>query len=85
VRFRPDGIGATSLQPLMNALNLTHGDFYAHFKSKDELVEKTLQSKAEELNAYCEELFTQERPLDAFIDSYLSEWHLTSPAPVVRS
>ncbi|WP_339560297.1 TetR/AcrR family transcriptional regulator [Pseudomonas sp. EA_65y_Pfl1_P113] len=33
VRFRRDGIGATGLQPLIKALNLTHGGFYAHFKS----------------------------------------------------
>ncbi|WP_028619494.1 TetR/AcrR family transcriptional regulator [Pseudomonas canadensis] len=78
-RFRRDGICATGLQPLMKALNLTHGGFYAHFKSKDELVEKALQSAAAELDAYCEMLFSQERPLEAFIDSYLSEWHLTSP------
>ena len=79
VRFRRDGIGATGLQPLMKALNLTHGGFYAHFKSKDELVEKALQAAAAELDAHCEMLFSQERPLQAFIDSYLSEWHLTSP------
>ena len=79
VRFRRDGIGATGLQPLMKALNLTHGGFYAHFKSKDELVEKALQAAAAELDAHCEMLFSQERPLEAFIDSYLSEWHLTSP------
>ncbi|WP_017256315.1 TetR/AcrR family transcriptional regulator [Pseudomonas tolaasii] len=79
VRFRRDGIGATGLQPLMKALNLTHGGFYAHFKSKDELVEKALQAAAAELDAHCEALFTQERPLHAFIDSYLYEWHLTSP------
>jgi AcrR family transcriptional regulator len=42
VRFRRDGIGATGLQPLMKALDLTHGGFYAHFKSKDELVERNL-------------------------------------------
>jgi AcrR family transcriptional regulator len=42
-RFRKDGIGATGLQPLMKALGLTHGGFYSHFKSKDELVEKALQ------------------------------------------
>ncbi|WP_353631674.1 TetR/AcrR family transcriptional regulator [Pseudomonas canadensis] len=78
-RFRRDGICATGLQPLMKALNLTHGGFYAHFKSKDELVEKALQSAAAELDAHCEMLFSQERPLEAFIDSYLSEWHLTSP------
>lgn len=79
VRFRRDGIGATGLQPLMKALNLTHGGFYAHFKSKDELVEKALQASAAELDAHCEMLFSQERPLEAFIDSYLSEWHHTSP------
>ena len=79
VRFRRDGIGATGLQPLMKALGLTHGGFYAHFKSKDELVEKALLASAAELDAHCEMLFSQERPLDAFIDSYLSEWHHTSP------
>jgi AcrR family transcriptional regulator len=79
VRFRRDGIGATGLQPLMKALNLTHGGFYAHFKSKDELVEKALQEAAAQLDEHCEQLFSQERPLDAFIDSYLSEWHQTSP------
>lgn len=82
VRFRRDGIDATGLQPLMKALTLTHGGFYAHFKSKDELVEKALQSATAELDAHCETLFTQERPLDAFIESYLSEWHLTSPDQV---
>lgn len=80
VRFRRDGIDATGLQPLMKALDLTHGGFYAHFKSKSELVEKALQAAAADLDAHCEMLFSQQRPLEAFIDSYLSEWHLTSPA-----
>lgn len=79
VRFRRDGIGATGLQPLMKALDLTHGGFYAHFKSKDELVDKALMAAAAELDAHCAMLFSQERPLDAFIDNYLSQWHQTSP------
>ena len=79
VRFRRYGIGATGLQPLMKALNLTHGGFYAHFKSKDDLVEQALQSAAAELDTHCETLFCQERPLEAFIDSYLSQWHQASP------
>lgn len=78
-RFRRDGIGATGLQPLMKALGLTHGGFYSHFKSKDELVEKALQAAGAELDAHCAMLFAEERPLEAFIDSYLSEWHQTSP------
>lgn len=78
-RFRRDGIGATGLQPLMKALGLTHGGFYSHFKSKDELVEKALQAAGEELDAHCAMLFAEVFPLEAFIDSYLSEWHRTSP------
>lgn len=78
-RFRRDGIGATGLQPLMKALGLTHGGFYSHFKSKDELVEKALQAAGEQVDGICAELFAQDRPLEAFIDAYLSEWHQTSP------
>jgi AcrR family transcriptional regulator len=78
-RFRRDGIGATGLQPLMKALGLTHGGFYSHFKSKDELVEKALQAAGAQCDAICAELFAQEHPLEAFIDTYLSEWHQTSP------
>ena len=78
-RFRRDGIGATGLQPLMKALGLTHGGFYSHFKSKDDLVEKALQMAGDELDAHCATLFAEDRPLEAFIDSYLSQWHQTSP------
>ena len=52
-RFRRDGIGATGLQPLMKALGLTHGGFYSHFASKDELVEKALQAAGEEVEGVC--------------------------------
>ncbi|WP_095078633.1 TetR/AcrR family transcriptional regulator [Pseudomonas sp. Irchel s3h17] len=78
-RFRRDGIGATGLQPLMKALGLTHGGFYSHFKSKDELVEKALQAAGEEVSVRCAQLFSENRPLEAFIDAYLSEWHKSSP------
>jgi len=78
-RFRKDGIGATGLQPLMKALGLTHGGFYSHFKSKDELVEKALQEAGNQVDGLCAEIFSQDNPLDAFIETYLSEWHQTSP------
>nr|WP_315445848.1 TetR/AcrR family transcriptional regulator [uncultured Pseudomonas sp.] len=78
-RFRKDGIGATGLQPLMKALGLTHGGFYSHFKSKDELVEKALQEASDQVDGLCAEIFAQENPLHVFIDTYLSEWHQTSP------
>lgn len=78
-RFRRDGIGATGLQPLMKALGLTHGGFYAHFKSKDDLVEQSLRKAADDVTVRCNGLFAEENPLAAFIDSYLSSEHRASP------
>src|SRR5215468_5301825 len=36
--FRQHGIAGTGLADLMKAAGLTHGGFYRHFKSKDQLV-----------------------------------------------
>ena len=38
--FREHGIVATGLADLMSAAGLTHGGFYRHFDSKDELVKE---------------------------------------------
>lgn len=78
-RFRRDGIGATGLQPLMRALGLTHGGFYAHFRSKSDLVERALQEAAGELDRHCDDIFSRSEALPEFIDSYLSEWHRSTP------
>lgn len=78
-RFRRDGIGATGLQPLMKALGLTHGGFYAHFKSKDELVETALRAAAQESNARATDTFAKPDPLATFIDLYLSKSHRENP------
>lgn len=73
--FRRDGVGATGLQPLMKTLGLTHGGFYAHFKSKGELVETALQYVAEQLRSKTQEDLTSEQPLSTFIARYLSSAH----------
>jgi AcrR family transcriptional regulator len=78
-RFRRDGVGATGLQPLMKALGLTHGGFYAHFKSKDELVETALRSTAEQLKESTAEIFAGADPLPHFIARYLSTSHRGNP------
>jgi AcrR family transcriptional regulator len=77
-RFRKDGIDGTGLVPLMKALGLTHGGFYAHFPSKDALVEASLAAATEESLARWQD------PLDAaglsaFLDHYLSEAHRDDP------
>lgn len=75
LRFRRDGVGATGLQPLMKALGLTHGGYYAHFKSKDDLVETALQHAARELEKSTAALSEGDAPLQSFIKHYLSTWH----------
>jgi AcrR family transcriptional regulator len=78
-RFRRDGIGATGLQPLMKALGLTHGGFYAHFKSKDDLVEKSLRCAVDQLHASRAETLADDSSAQAFIDMYLSTTHRDYP------
>ncbi|MCF5707221.1 TetR family transcriptional regulator [Pseudomonas syringae] len=79
VRFRRDGIGATGLQPLMKSLGLTHGGFYAHFKSKDDLVDQALRQSVDEAKVCTQEMFNGPDSLNTFIDVYLSETHRDDP------
>lgn len=85
--FRQDGVGATGLQPLMKALGLTHGGFYAHFKSKDDLVETALRHAAAQLDEITAPLAEAERPLALLIEQYLSPRHRDNPGagcPLLR-
>jgi AcrR family transcriptional regulator len=77
-RFRKDGIEGTGLVPLMKALGLTHGGFYAHFASKDALVEASLEAAAEQSYVRWPEPRDAEE-FAAFIDSYLSPQHRDEP------
>jgi AcrR family transcriptional regulator len=38
------GMGAVAVEPLAETLGVTKGSFYAHFSSRDELIEATLES-----------------------------------------
>ena len=40
--FKEDGIDATGLASIMSEANLTNGAFYAHFASKEALVEAVI-------------------------------------------
>ncbi len=78
-RFRRDGIDATGLQALMKTLGLTHGGFYAHFSSKDELVQKALEATATRLKTTCNDMAVGDQALPQFIDQYLSPAHRAAP------
>jgi TetR/AcrR family transcriptional repressor of nem operon len=52
--FRRQGIEATGVAEIMEAAGLTHGAFYRHFSSKEELVVEAVAMSLEELVHDCE-------------------------------
>lgn len=77
-RLRKDGIEGTGLVPLMKALGLTHGGFYAHFDSKDALVQAALEAAATQaLDTW--RASGDPAQLRALIDDYLSAQHRDQP------
>ncbi|HUC19423.1 MAG TPA: TetR family transcriptional regulator [Acetobacteraceae bacterium] len=74
--FREKGIVATGLADLMKAAGLTHGGFYKHFVSKDQLV---AEATAAAMDGILEELAT--RPtVNSAVAGYLSTRHRDNPA-----
>lgn len=74
-----EGIGVAAL---MKRVGLTHGGFYAHFASREELVEEVLKHMFAEADTF-KPTASVTRPaqrLADFIDSYLSEAHRNAPA-----
>lgn len=76
-RLRKDGIEGTGLVPLMKALGLTHGGFYAHFDSKDTLVQAALDAAATQ--ALDDWQAAHGAGLRDLIDGYLSAHHRDQP------
>jgi TetR/AcrR family transcriptional repressor of nem operon len=66
--FRAKGFDAVGVAEVMKAAGLTHGGFYGHFNSKDDLVAQTL---AHVLAADAGE----GRNLRSYLDTYLSSAH----------
>jgi TetR/AcrR family transcriptional regulator, transcriptional repressor for nem operon len=71
--FRAKGFEAVSVADVMKAAGLTHGGFYGHFSSKDDLVAHAL---ADALAADP----SKGSDLQTFIDGYLSPRHRDNPA-----
>ena len=75
-----EGIGVAAL---MKRAGLTHGGFYAHFSSREELVQAVLQQmfadSAQRGDAAINEMDPADR-LRQLIDLYLSEAHRNHPA-----
>ncbi|MBB3773799.1 TetR/AcrR family transcriptional repressor of nem operon [Angulomicrobium tetraedrale] len=73
VLFRDRGFDAVSVAEVMKAAGLTHGGFYGHFGSKDDLVAQTL---AHVLAADA----GGDTEIRAYLEAYLSPRHRDNPA-----
>jgi TetR/AcrR family transcriptional regulator, transcriptional repressor for nem operon len=81
--FRKNGIAGTGLSDLMAAAGLTHGGFYRHFDSKDQIVAEAciaaMESLVEQLAAAASRKSPQ-RGLKTIVKNYLSAAHRDEPA-----
>jgi TetR/AcrR family transcriptional repressor of nem operon len=76
--IRKDGPDRIGVAGVMAEAGLTHGGFYAHFKSKDELVTAAIGQMFEESRTRLEREMEGRSPADglsAYIDFYLSTKH----------
>ena len=75
-RIRREGVEAVGVASLMADCGLTHGGFYAHFKSKDELVAAALdQGMCESSDRIFAHADQSEDRIGAYIRAYLSPEH----------
>jgi TetR/AcrR family transcriptional regulator, transcriptional repressor for nem operon len=76
-RFKELGVDGISLSDLMKDLKLTHGGFYKHFASRDELVTEALELALKQSEATMRQrLFNGDKTdIAGFVDFYLDEAH----------
>lgn len=77
--FRERGIETTSVSDVMQAAGLTHGGFYRHFKSKDDLVAAAFRTAVDGVLADMEHADSGDAKAAArrdYIETYLSLYHV---------
>jgi TetR/AcrR family transcriptional repressor of nem operon len=79
-RFRESGLDGPGVAELMKEAGLTHGGFYKHFGSRDDLVAEAVQRALTEREAEVADLMEAAAdPLAAFVDWYASVEHRDGP------
>jgi TetR/AcrR family transcriptional regulator, transcriptional repressor for nem operon len=79
-RMRESGTDGPGVAEIMREAGLTHGGFYKHFGSRDELVAEAVELAIEEgKEGTAEAIRGAADPLAAFADWYLSEKHRDDP------
>ncbi|HWH19500.1 MAG TPA: TetR/AcrR family transcriptional regulator [Solirubrobacterales bacterium] len=79
-KMRESGTDGPGVAEIMGAAGLTHGGFYKHFDSRDDLVAEAVEAAIAEGEAgYREVIEGAADPLAAFVDWYLSPSHRDNP------
>ncbi|MEU9381994.1 TetR/AcrR family transcriptional regulator [Streptomyces sp. NPDC048279] len=81
-KVRTDGIGGLGIADLMKEAGLTHGGFYKHFASRDDLVTQAAAAALTEGSAKMERA-ARKNDQDAragLVDAYLGKQHRDTPA-----
>lgn len=86
-RIRESGTDGPGVAEIMSEAGLTHGGFYKHFDSRDDLVAEAVDAAIDQgRSSLVESVEGAEDPLAAFVDTYLSTAHRDDPGsgcPVV--
>lgn len=75
ILFREHGFSGVSVSEIMKATGLTHGTFYHHFDSKDDLITKSLSDASSKALATMEDAKGSVELMQAYLLEYLSEAH----------
>jgi TetR/AcrR family transcriptional regulator, transcriptional repressor for nem operon len=79
-QIREQGLDGPGVAEIMQAAGLTHGGFYKHFGSRDDLIAEATENALAASDRYVHELTDDaEDPLAAFVDWYLSAEHRDGP------
>jgi len=79
--FREKGTNGVSVPAIMRAAHLTHGGFYAQFKSKRDLEQQAVKLAAAKNLAWFEAQVknNKRKPFEALVNAYLAGWHRDDP------
>jgi AcrR family transcriptional regulator len=80
--IRRDGYAGTGVAAVMKEAGLTHGGFYAHFKSRDDLLIEALQEAGRESRGIVAQSVEAGRargasPFRTLVETYLDDRHLS--------
>ena len=81
-QFRAEGLNGPGVIKLMKASGLTHGGFYKHFRSKDDLMVEAVDESVREIHEQLVDWARQVKPGEAWkelVKRYLSIEHCEHP------